>query len=123
MKPDPAPLPVRTGGRAALLAGGVSALLASACCLGPLVLLLLGVSGAWIGRLSALEPWQPFFSVAAIVALVFAGRRIFAPAAQCAPGQRCARPGVSRLYKLFFSLVLALVLLALGFPYIAPWFY
>ena len=33
-----------SSGRGALLAGGVAALLASACCLGPLLLLMLGVS-------------------------------------------------------------------------------
>jgi len=34
----------------------VAALLASACCLGSPVLITLGVSGAWIGSLTALEP-------------------------------------------------------------------
>lgn len=46
-------------GRGALLAGGLAALLASTCCLGPLVLVTLGFSGAWIGNLTALEPLPP----------------------------------------------------------------
>ncbi len=33
-------------GRGALAAGGLAAILASACCLGPLILVLLGFSGA-----------------------------------------------------------------------------
>ncbi|MEB7647603.1 mercuric transporter MerT family protein, partial [Enterobacter hormaechei] len=37
-------------GRGALFAGGLAAILASACCLGPLVLIALGFSGAWIGN-------------------------------------------------------------------------
>ena len=37
-------------GRVPLAAGGIAALLASACCLGPLVLITLGISGAWIGN-------------------------------------------------------------------------
>ena len=36
-------------GRGALAAGGLAAILASTCCLGPLVLVALGFSGAWIG--------------------------------------------------------------------------
>ena len=38
-------------GRGALFAGGLAAFLASTCCLGPLVLVALGFSGAWIGNL------------------------------------------------------------------------
>ena len=39
-----------------LAVGGLAAVLASTCCLGPLVLLALGFSGAWIGNLAKLEP-------------------------------------------------------------------
>src|SRR5438445_4692239 len=66
-----------TSGRGALMAGGLAALLASTCCLGPLVLVTLGVSGAWIGNLTALEPYRPVFLGAALVAMFLAYRRIF----------------------------------------------
>lgn len=106
-----------------LLAGGLAALLASTCCLGPLVLITLGLSGAWISKLTVLEPYQPIFIGAALVALFFAGKRIWRPAAQCAPGEVCALPRAKRAYKLLFFGVCALVLLTLVFPLIAPWFY
>lgn len=107
----------------ALLTGGVAAILASTCCLGPLVLILLGFSGAWIGNLTALEPYRPFFIGVALVALVFAGRRIWRPAAACLPGEVCALPQVRRNYQFLFGLVALLVLVALAFPYVAPFFY
>ena len=107
----------------ALLAGGLAALLASACCLGPLVLVLLGISGAWISQLVALEPYQPLFMAVSVVSLGFAGRRIWRPAAECSPGRFCASPGVSRAYKMIFGLVLMLLVIALAFPLIAPFFY
>jgi mercuric ion transport protein len=44
-----------------LVAGILSAIGASICCIGPLVLLALGVGGAWIGSLTALEPYRPIF--------------------------------------------------------------
>ncbi|HBU5048119.1 mercuric transport protein, partial [Klebsiella pneumoniae] len=66
-------------GRGALFAGGLAAILASACCLGPLVLIALGFSGAWIGNLTVLEPYRPIFIGAALVALFFAWRRIYRP--------------------------------------------
>lgn len=110
-------------GRGALLAGGLAALLASTCCLGPLVLVTLGFSGAWIGNLTALEPYRPLFIGAALVALFFAWRRIFRPLPACEPGEVCAMPQVRTTYKFIFWIVAALVLVALGFPYIMPWFY
>ena len=50
-----------------LVAGGMlGAFLASSCCIVPLVLISLGVSGAWIGQLTALEPYKPLFLLVAI---------------------------------------------------------
>lgn len=112
-----------SAGRVALFAGGVAALLASACCLGPLVLLMLGISGAWIGNLAALEPYRPIFIGVALAAVYFAHRRIFRPAAECLPGEVCAVPAVSRAYKNVFWVVVALLGVALLFPYVAPLFY
>jgi mercuric ion transport protein len=122
MDQDIAPPLPRSAGKA-LLAGGVAALLASACCLGPLVLVLLGVSGAWISRLVALGPYQPLFMAASVVALTFAARQIWRPATSCTTGQFCALPRVSRVYKIVFGLVVLLLVAALGFPPIAPLFY
>jgi len=110
-------------GRGALFAGGVAAILASTCCLGPLVLLTLGVSGAWIGNLTLLEPYRPYFIGAALVALFFAWKRIYRSAAECKPGEICALPQTRRSYKIIFWIVVMLVLVALSFPYLAPLFY
>ncbi|MXS77397.1 mercuric ion transporter MerT [Nitrosomonas sp. JL21] len=107
----------------ALAVGGVAAILASTCCLGPLVLVALGFSGAWIGNLTVLEPYRPWFIGAALVALFFAWRRIYRPQQDCRPGEVCALPQVRRTYKLIFWVVAVLVLIALGFPYVLPLFY
>lgn len=112
-----------TQGRSALFAGGVAAILASTCCLGPLLLITLGFSGAWIGNLTVLEPYRPIFIGAALVALFFAWRRIWQPATACKPGDVCAIPKVKHTYKILFWVVAVLVLIALTFPYFAPWFY
>lgn len=115
-------LPPATG-RGALYVGGLAAILASTCCLGPLVLLLFGFSGAWIGNLTALEPFRPFFVAAAVVALFFAYRQIFRPAVACKPGEVCAVAQVRTTYKALFVLVAILVLIAVSFPFVAPLFY
>jgi mercuric ion transport protein len=113
----------KQSGRGALVAGGLAAILASTCCLGPLVLLMLGISGAWISNLTALAPYQPLFLGAALVALVFAYRRIFRPVTECKPDEVCSLPQVNTTYKMLFWAVAALVLIAFGFPYVAHLFY
>ena len=110
-------------GRGALFAGGLAAILASTCCLGPLILVALGFSGAWIGNLTVLEPYRPIFIGVALVAMFFAWRRIFRPPTPCKPGEVCVIPQVRGAYKFIFWMVTALVLVALSFPYIAPFFY
>ncbi|CAE6909799.1 Mercuric transport protein MerT [Paraburkholderia domus] len=110
-------------GRGVLAAGGLAAILASTCCLGPLVLVALGVSGAWIGNLTLLEPWRPVFIGAALLALFFDGWRIFRPVAACRAREVCGIPQVRAAYKLIFWIVVSLVLIALGFPYVLPLFY
>lgn len=119
----PAPAAMfKTGGKP-LLGAGLAAIFASACCLGPLVLIMMGISGAWISYLGVLEPYQPIFLGAALVALYFAWRDIWRPAAACEPGQVCAVPQVNRAYKVLFGMVVVLLVITLGLPLIAPWFY
>src|SRR5258708_9592026 len=108
--------PGRTGS-GGIIVGGLAAILASTCCLGPLVLVALGLSGAWIGNLTLLEPYRPFFIAGALVALFLAGRRIFRPAQTCQPGELFAVPRTRRLSKIVFGIVSVLVLVALEFPY------
>ncbi len=110
-------------GRGTLFVGGLAAILASTCCLGPLMLVGLGFSGAWSGNLTVLEPYRPIFIGAALVALFFAWRRIFQSTTTCKPDEVCAVPQVRRAYKIIFWIVTALVLVALGFPYVLPLFY
>jgi mercuric ion transport protein len=123
LNPEDSRLDKAGHGPGALAAGGLAAILASACCLGPLVLLSLGFSGAWIANLTALEPYRPVFIGLALLALFVAGRRIFRPIAACKPGEICAVPQVRTTYKWLFWAIAALVLIGLVFPWIAPWFF
>jgi mercuric ion transport protein len=94
----------------------VSGLLASACCLGPFVLALLGVSGA--SATQAFEPLRPYLLVVTYgllgTAVHFAWHR---PA--CAPGQACALPRHSRRAKAVVGLAALLVVAATTFPWYA----
>lgn len=107
----------------ALLAGGLAAILASTCCLGPLILVTLGFSGAWIANLTILEPYRPAFIAASLLALFVAYRSIFRPAHACKPDEVCAIPQVRLAYKVTFWAVALMVAVALAFPYVLPFFY
>lgn len=104
-----------------LAAGGIiAALAASSCCFVPLVLFMLGVSGAWIANLTALAPYQPFFVAAAVGCLAAGFVRVYRrPKVACVDGSYCARPASSRVAKLGLWTAAALVTLAVTFPYLA----
>jgi mercuric ion transport protein len=108
---------------APLAVGGVAALLAGACCFGPLVLVSLGIGGAWLANFQLLEPYRPFFIGVALVALAFAWTGIYRPQTDCKPGEVCALPRVRHGYKIGFWSVAAVLLVMLALPYFAPYFY
>ena len=106
----------------ALGAAAAAVLLASACCVAPLALVLLGISGAWMGQLAAFGPYQPLFLAAAAAALFFAWRKIWRTP-KCVDGRACAAPSAKRAQKAIFLTVSALLVVVLGFPLAAPLFY
>lgn len=109
-----------------LVAAGsvVGAFLASSCCIAPLVLLTLGVSGAWIGNLTALEPYKPYFVAVTLVFLSLGFWLVyFKPKKDCEEGSYCARPNSGRMTKIALWLATGLVLLAATIDFWAPFFY
>jgi mercuric ion transport protein len=95
---------------------------ASACCILPLLFFALGISGAWIGNLVALEPYRPYFIAAAILFLGFGFYKVYSkPKAEaCEEGTFCARPDSGRINKISLWLTAILVGLAVLWPYVAP---
>ncbi len=105
-------------------AGGVlGALAASSCCIVPLALFGLGVSGAWIGNLTQLAPYQPYF-IAATAACLGGGYwlRYRSRKIACADGEVCARPLSNRLVTMGLILATVLVIGALALDFLAPLF-
>jgi mercuric ion transport protein len=109
-------------GQAMLVGAGiVGALAASSCCILPLVLFGIGVSGAWIGNLTRLAPYQPYF-IAATLACLGGGYWLVyrSSKAACADGDACARPLPNRMVKIGLILGTILIVVALGFDFLAP---
>lgn len=111
------------GTKGTLAAGILAALGASACCAGPLVLLLLGVGGGWASHLLALEPYSPYLTGLTLLLLGMAFYNLYVRRRACAPGDACASDRVIRNQHIAFWLVALPVLLLLAFPLYAPLFY
>ena len=102
----------------------IAAVLASSCCIGPLLLVTLGVSGAWIGNLTALEPYQPIFVLVTFVFLALGFWQVyFKPARACEDDEACARPISDRLVKTVLWVATLLVALVITIDFWAPYFY
>lgn len=108
-----------------LAVGGiVGALLASSCCVVPLLLVTLGVSGAWVGQLTSLEPYKPYFLIVAAGCLAAGFWHVyFKPSKPCQDDSYCARPASSRLTKSVLWLATVLVALSATINLWAPLFY
>ena len=113
-----------TGATKIVTGGGIlGAVAAVSCCIAPLALFSLGVSGAWIGNLTRLAPYQPYFIAATIACLGYGywlvrrSRR-----AACADGSACARPLPNRAVMAGLILAAVLVAAALAFNVLAPIF-
>lgn len=102
----------------------IGAGLASACCVVPLLLVTLGISGAWIANLTALEPYKPYVSAVTLALLGWGFWHVyFKPKPPCEDGSYCARPGSARTTKAVLWLGLAIVILALSIDWWAHLFY
>jgi mercuric ion transport protein len=110
-------------GNGFLIAGILSAIGASICCVGPLVLLALGVSGAWIGSLTALEPYRPIFIGVTLLFLGLAFYRLYLARPACSPESACANPRTLKRQRLAFWIVTVLMLGLIAVPWFAPLFY
>ena len=110
------------GQKIAALGGIVGALAASACCILPVALFSLGIGVAWIGNLTQLAPYQPYFIAATLVFigtgywLVYRSSKV-----ACSDGEACARPLPNRLVKITLLAATIIVIAAWSFDYIAPY--
>lgn len=108
--------------RSAVLGAWIAAIGASVCCVAPLFLALIGISGAWIAHLTALEPWRPWFIAATLACLALAYLALLGPRARCEAAGSCADGRGLRRRWIGLSVATAAIMLLLLFPYYIAWF-
>lgn len=101
--------------RAAAAGSVLSSVVASACCIGPLVFAFFGISGAAFAQ--RFEHLRPYFLVLTYALLGGAFYFTYWPQeAACGPGGACEMPRTNRFGKAMLWLATIVVLLATTFP-------
>ena len=103
-----------------IVGGVLAAVGASLCCLGPFVLLSLGISGAWISKLMILEPYRPILILGMLGLFGVAGWKVFRPIEDCEPGTACAIPQIRLQRQIIFLITGALALILVTSIYWIP---
>ncbi len=100
---------------------------ASVCCLGPLLLLAGGLSGAWMSRVMAVESFQPLLIAASLGSMALAAWQIFRTQVTQEAGcnlqgkQSCEPSGIS--HWLPFLMTAAIVLLLVSSEFWVVYFF
>jgi mercuric ion transport protein len=115
----PSPLNAKT----AFLGGVLASIGASACCIGPLLLVSVGIGGAWIGNLTAMEPYRPVFISLVFVFLGLAFRQLYFVKQSCDSDANCAAERTIRAQRLIFWIAVPLLLGLVAVPWLIPLFY
>lgn len=100
----------------------LAAIGASACCVLPLLLLSLGVGGAWISTLTSMTTVRPFLFALTLLLIWMAFMKLYLSKEDCEEGKVCVNPQVLRNQRLIFWVASVLIVLLLAFPWYAPWF-
>ena len=105
--------------RLVTLGAVASAIAASTCCIVPLILFSLGITGAWMGNLTALTPYKPIFITATLGFLAYGYWLVYRPR-PCEDGATCTRPLPNRLVKSMLWFSTLLILVAFFWKWIGP---
>ncbi len=104
-----------------LLLAIVAGIGASACCIGPLLLLSLGMGGAWVGNLTAMEPYSGYFTAITLVILGVVYHKLYISPQKCEEDAICANPKVLTNQRIIFWLVSFILITMMSFPYYAEY--
>jgi mercuric ion transport protein len=106
-----------------MIASVLAGIGASLCCVAPLVLLSLGLGGAWVATLTAFEPVRPLFLGLSLLFIGLSFHKLYLTTQTCEAEKPCADDAVLRKQRLIFWSVTIPLIGLLTFPWFAPLFY
>ena len=112
----------KTGIISSLIGGFIAAIIASLCCVGPLLLITLGMGGAWIAQLTKFEAVRPFFILVSIAFLGSAFYQLYLRPQACVPGTICADLKTLKIHRIIFWSISISLLGLIAAPWIVSFF-
>lgn len=103
---------------AAGLAGAVAMV---ACCIAPLALFFLGVSGPWLATLTGLGAYKTWIAAGTVGVLGLGLVQAYRPPSRCEPGSACATGKPRRLVRGALWVGMGLALSSIGFTVASPY--
>ena len=104
---------------AVYIGGGMfTAILASACCIGPALFLIFGITG--LGVLSSFEWLRPYLLILTFVFTGIAYRYAYGKGSNCGPDGAC-NPAARRINRILFWILIGFAVFGVSFPYAAAW--
>ncbi len=92
---------------------------ASACCLGPFLLLSLGIGGAWMSHLTSMQAYSPYLTGFTLLVLALVFRQLYLKPQKCEDDAVCANPKVKRNQRIIFWVISVILIGMMSFPYYA----
>lgn len=107
----------------AMIAAILTGIGASLCCVAPLLLISIGLGGAWLANLSVLEPVRPLFIILSLAFVGFAFYKLYLTPKECRSGTACIDETTHTKQRLLYWVITVPLLGLLAFPWLAPLFY
>lgn len=104
------------------IGAALAAIGASVCCVVPLLLISLGIGGAWMSAFTSMETVRPYFIVLTLIFIGLGYRKLYLVPDSCEEGKVCASSEVKHKQQMVFWSGSVLILLLLAFPWYAPIF-
>ncbi len=85
----------------ALVGSIFSALVSSICCIGPLIIMTLGIGSVWMSDIMIFSAYRPFFIILAVLSLSYSFYKLYFKS-DCKIGEKCAMPPSLRIQRIIF---------------------
>ncbi len=94
-----------------------TSLTAGLCCIGPLVVVSLGLGGAWLSAVNVFTPYRNYLIVLTLVMLGYSFFRLYIKPPACGEGEGCILPRTLVLQRTLFWIITILALSFMTFPW------
>ncbi len=101
----------------ALMGSIFTALVSSACCIGPLIIMTLGIGSAWMSDIMIVSAYRPLFIALSVLSLIYSFYKLYFKL-DCKVGERCAIPQNLRIQRIMFWFTALIVIIFIIFPLI-----